>query len=70
MAQVTFENAKADMQNRKKQWHKKLLKDAIAKRKERKAIEKIKTELPQGVELKVYLDILKAEIDQEENNKN
>lgn len=70
MAQVTFENAKADMQSRKKQWHKKLLKDAIAKGKERKAIEKIKTELPQGVKLKEYLDILKAEIAQEENNKN
>ncbi len=70
MAQVTFENAKADMQSRKKQWHKKLLKEAIAKGKERKAIEKIKTELPQGVKLKEYLDILKAEIAQEENNKN
>lgn len=70
MAQVTFENAKADMQSRKKQWHKKLLKDAIEKGKERKAIEKIKTELPQGVKLKEYLDILKAEIAQEENNKN
>lgn len=70
MAQVTFENAKADMQSRKKQWHKKLLKEAIAKGKERKAIEKIKTELPQGVKLKEYLDTIKAEIAQEENNKN
>lgn len=60
MAQVTFEKVQKLEELKRKEWHKQLLKNN-----REKAIRKIKTELPKGVKLKEYLDILDAEIQKE-----
>lgn len=60
MAQVTFEEVQKLEELKRKEWHKQQLKNN-----REKAIRIIKTELPKGVKLKEYLDILDAEIQKE-----
>lgn len=60
MARVSFEEVQKIEELKRKEWHKQLLKNN-----REKAIRKIKTELPKGVKLKEYLDILDAEIQKE-----
>ena len=60
MAQIPMEKAEQLGQHSKKEWHKQLLKNN-----REKAIKRIKTELPEGVHLKEYLEILDAEIQKE-----
>ena len=60
MAQVTFEEIQKLEELKRKEWHKQQLKNN-----REKAIRIIKTELPKGVKLKEYLDILDAEIQKE-----
>ncbi len=60
MAQIPIEKAEQLDQHNLKEWHKKLLRTN-----REKAIRKIKTELPDGVHLKEYLEILDAEIQKE-----
>ena len=57
---MTFEQIEQNRNDNKKEWHKQLLRNN-----REKAIRKIKTELPSGVKLKEYLEILDAEIQQE-----
>lgn len=63
MGRISLEKAEQLNEQNRKEWHKKLL---INNRE--KAIRKIKTELPKGVKLKEYLDILDAEIQRANEN--
>ena len=60
MGRMTFEQIEQNRNDNIKEWHKQLLRNN-----REKAIRKIKTELPSGVKLKEYLEILDAEIQQE-----
>ena len=60
MARVSFEEVQKIEELKRKEWHKQQLKNN-----REKAIRIIKTELPKGVKLKEYLDILDAEIQKE-----
>lgn len=60
MARVSFEEIQKIEELKRKEWHKQQLKNN-----REKAIRIIKTELPKGVKLKEYLDILDAEIQKE-----
>lgn len=60
MAQIPLVKAEQLDQHNLKEWHKKLLRTN-----REKAIRKMKTELPQGVHLKEYLEMLDAEIQKE-----
>lgn len=60
MAQIPMKKAEQLDQHNLKEWHKKLLRTN-----REKAIRKIKTELPQGVHLKEYLEMLDTEIQKE-----
>lgn len=62
MSQVSLEHAH-NMELWKK--HKNLLKMCETPKQERKAIDKIKVEIPQGKHLKEYLEELRTEITQE-----
>ena len=64
MGKVTWEQAEKITEANRKEWHKQLL---VGNRE--KAIKKIKTELPNGIHLKEYLEILDAEI-KAENSRN
>ena len=60
MARVSLEEAQKMDERKRKEWHKQQLKNN-----REKAIRIIKTELPKGVTLKEYLDILDVEIQKE-----
>lgn len=60
MAQIPLEKAEQLDQQNLKEWHKRLLRTN-----REKAIKRIKTELPDGVHLKEYLEMLDAEIQKE-----
>lgn len=60
MAQIPLEKVGQLEQHSKKEWHKRLLRTN-----REKAIKRIKTELPDGVHLKEYLEMLDTEIQKE-----
>lgn len=63
MGRITLEQYEEMKQNNVREWHKKLIRENG----EERAIRKIKTELPNGIKLKDYMDALKAEIESENN---
>lgn len=64
MSNFSLEQAEQLGLDNKKEWHKKMLKGN-----REKAIKIIKRELPQGMKLKEYLDILDAEIQKTNDNR-
>lgn len=63
MGRISLEQGSQIDERNRKEWHKQLLKNN-----REKAIRIIKTELPKGVKLKEYLDILDEEIKKANEN--
>lgn len=65
MGKISLEKAKQLSDNRQKEAHKQLL-----RKNREKAIRIIKTQLPEGVKLKEYLEILDTENQKQSENEN